>query len=430
MRSGEDPGANPPKFSKVNNNPPVSVEERIRRYLATMPAAVSGSGGHDATFNAARALLHGFGLDPATARSFLDEYNARCDPPWTDAELEHKLKSVDGLQSRFPRGYLLNDRDTLPPRAERVKKGYTTESETKKKVEFDPDRLRKVAAPWRDVVDLVWLANRSAVDPATVSAEEFLRLLYRPEERVLVFTSEYSQGDAVWPAEEVPRGGRHGVWFLPQPVDGEWKANPGGKAKKEGEVPTSRRTWRSVTAFRYFVLESDEANVRDWLGFIVQAPLRIEALYTSGGRSVHALIRVDCRTKEEWDEQKRRLAPFLFGSLMLGADRGTWSAVRLSRLPGCLRRGKRTKDGGTETYRVARLQKLLYLRPNATLRPLVDLTPERDVEKAWLEVASYGIADSDDTGGRDLLAALRYYEPVSAALKAERVRLEEGLRNG
>ena len=40
-----------------------------------------------------------------------------------------------------------------------------------------------------------------------------------------------------------------------------------------------------------------------------QVPLRIVAIYSSGGRSVHALVRVDARTKGHWDEIKAAMMP-------------------------------------------------------------------------------------------------------------------------
>jgi hypothetical protein len=38
----------------------VSIQERASRYISRMDAAVAGSGGHDATFAVACALVHGF----------------------------------------------------------------------------------------------------------------------------------------------------------------------------------------------------------------------------------------------------------------------------------------------------------------------------------------------------------------------------------
>jgi hypothetical protein len=386
---------------------------------------------HATVFNAARALLHGFGFTQHEALPFLREFCERSDQPWSDAEIFHKLRSTDALNSKWPRGYLRNDGEWKPSQQQRRDLGIPTEEEVRKKVEFELEKLQRIAAPWRNQVDAVWLAERSAVDPATVSSAEFLRLLYPDEtERVLIFSNEYSQGDAVWPIDQPPEGGRVGIWFLPQPVTGEFIPNPEKPMGPDGKASVSRRTWRSVTAFRYFVIESDEAPLRDWLGFIAQAPLRIEALYTSGSRSVHALVRVDCATKEAWDREKRDMMPFLMGGLMCGADRGTWSAVRLSRLPGCLRRGKmgaRVVGGRTvqewQRFAQPRLQKLLYLRPGADLRPICDRPRERDVVASWLDRARLAI-DGHEDNTPALRAGLAHYAPVNTDIAQALADLE------
>ena len=65
---------------------------RASAYLATMPEAISGQGGHNALMSAAGALVVGFRLDDETAfRLLWDEYNPRCKPPWTEKEIRHKL---------------------------------------------------------------------------------------------------------------------------------------------------------------------------------------------------------------------------------------------------------------------------------------------------------------------------------------------------
>ena len=90
----------------MNKSTPLS--DRAARYVARMPAAVSGQGGHRATFAVAVALVHGFALGEAEAWEILCAYNARCSPPWSERELRHKLASASRL-TRHPkaRGHLL-----------------------------------------------------------------------------------------------------------------------------------------------------------------------------------------------------------------------------------------------------------------------------------------------------------------------------------
>jgi hypothetical protein len=103
----------PPRPSSTG----IDVVERARRYVARMPPAISGSGGHDATFDAALVAVKGFALDDADAWSVLVDFNGRCEPPWSERELRHKLDSAKG--SSLPAGYLrdapLPDRGGPPP---------------------------------------------------------------------------------------------------------------------------------------------------------------------------------------------------------------------------------------------------------------------------------------------------------------------------
>lgn len=87
------------------------VERRAIAYLATMPAALAGRGGHNATWRAALALARGFALDEyTTLRLLLSEYNPRCEPPWSERELAHKAKQA--VNATTPLGYVLEgDRD-------------------------------------------------------------------------------------------------------------------------------------------------------------------------------------------------------------------------------------------------------------------------------------------------------------------------------
>jgi hypothetical protein len=71
---------------------------RARAYLARVEGAVSGQGGHNATFRAACILTQRFSLAFPEAWPLLLEWNERCSPPWSESELRHKLE--DALKRR------------------------------------------------------------------------------------------------------------------------------------------------------------------------------------------------------------------------------------------------------------------------------------------------------------------------------------------
>lgn len=88
--------------------PADAVERRAAAYLDAMPPAISGQGGHNATYAAATALVHGFELAPnAALRLLLERYNPRCKPPWSEKELRHKVENAAEKPHDRPRGWLL-----------------------------------------------------------------------------------------------------------------------------------------------------------------------------------------------------------------------------------------------------------------------------------------------------------------------------------
>ena len=355
--------------------------ERARRLLATLEPSVSGSAGHNKCYAAACVLVQGYDFDDATALSLLvSEFNTRCSPPWSHKDLQHKINQARNGKSDKPVGYLIGrDRaegsrshgKTLPPPSpaepERIKK----------RQDFEPSALQKMMCRGFNPT-FAWLAERSPWDPRRVTAQGFLDAIFEPGEKTFVFFKYMSQGQfghiAGSPgktyylgdrpgqrpviAEEFPEHGREGAWFLPSPMDGKW--HPNGKTDDAGNPVLSRRTGNSVTNYRHMLLESDNAREEDWLNLICQLPLPISALYTSGSRSIHALIKIDTPSKSAFDAFRDRVSPLLS---KLGADPAAISGVRLTRLPGVFRDGTVDKDGRYQKFDPPRLQRLLYLNP-------------------------------------------------------------------
>jgi hypothetical protein len=221
-----------------------------------------------------------------------------------------------------------------------------------KETPFDPELLSTVAAQLAGV-DESYLVARSPIDPRTVTADGFLRAVFRPGEKVIVFIDELSQGQLLWSADSTwaqakliswASGQQLGVWYLTNPVDGLYHDN-----LRQGT--RSRRSEESITSWRHMLLESDVAPLSQWLSYLCQIKARVVALYTSGHESVHAVLRMDgIASKQDWDAAVRR-SGVVEMVCRYGACRGSLSAVRLSRLPGC----RREETGG--------LQQLLFLNP-------------------------------------------------------------------
>lgn len=293
-------------------------------------------------------------------------FHSSCSELWAPLNKELRRRiwfAENGRDDNRPREW-----DGVAPEPQRKLEG----------VPFDYEALLKMERrDWQ--VDEAWFRQRSPVDVTTCDAMGFLQHVYEPGERALIFTKYKSQGQFIfWHGKgafrlaekpgvkavpsALPKGAPDGVWYLAQPVDGKWHENPRAPALDDGSIPLSRRAMESVTAWRFMVLECDHKEFkcpcdackgRDnprigelWLNFLAQLPMPIVAIYTSAGKSVHALIRVESATKDGWDRY-RKIVLRLFTKL--GADPKAISAVRLTRLPGCLR-GQR-------------MQQLLYLNP-------------------------------------------------------------------
>lgn len=319
--------------------------------IALSPCPAAGGGVHSWLLSAANRCRTA-GLSEANTERILAERITR--PPSPPNEIHSAVRKAYSSTTRKGTAH-----STFPSAARRAPRPLS-------EIEYDPAKLAaiasKIKAPpnWRH-----WLWERSLKRPETQNALSFLSHLYLDGERVHMFDSMDGAGgftphhtvtishpmDCRVPCHIKNGGTGAGIWYLCNPVDGEWHPNP-----RTGT--TSCRSEESITAFRYGVLESDQAPASHWFAFLSQLPIRIAAIYTSGSRSIHALVRIDAKTKGEWDEIITRWKrPFK----ALGGDAGCLSAVRLTRLPDC----KRPDKGG--------FQRLLYLCPDPPEARLIDL---------------------------------------------------------
>ncbi|MEQ9097106.1 MAG: bifunctional DNA primase/polymerase [Phycisphaerales bacterium] len=101
----------PARSAPAISTPHDDAERRAAAYLDAMPPAIAGSGGHNQTYAAATALVHGFALVPEVAMDLLaTRYNPRCEPPWSERELKHKVDDAASKAHERPRGWLLESK--------------------------------------------------------------------------------------------------------------------------------------------------------------------------------------------------------------------------------------------------------------------------------------------------------------------------------
>jgi hypothetical protein len=75
----------------------LSRERRIllaREWVSQQPPAIEGHGGDRHTFTVCCGVVHDHDLDEQTAYSLLREWNARCEPPWTERDLRYKIRGA------------------------------------------------------------------------------------------------------------------------------------------------------------------------------------------------------------------------------------------------------------------------------------------------------------------------------------------------
>ncbi|MCE9614260.1 MAG: hypothetical protein K8T26_08285 [Lentisphaerae bacterium] len=196
----------------------------------------------------------------------------------------------------------------------------------------------------------IWEASPVRIEaPAAADAVTLLEALYARED-VLFIGDTY--GRTVKTVGEWIGRFRGGCvlppHIIPNPVTGELGMTKDGRP--------SYRADTCVKAFRFAVAEFDAMSREDQFHFWWAVDLPVCALIDSGGKSLHAWIRIDgVRNGAEWESQVEGL---LFGRWLIpmGCDPACRNEARLSRLPGHYRAEK------------GRWQRLMYLAPEG--RPI------------------------------------------------------------
>ena len=353
----------------------LSAIERARRYIAKCAPAISGQGGHGVTFHVAAVLVHGFSLSDQDALTLLKEWNLTCQPPWKERELRHKIASAAMAQQAESRGYLLGKagigrqgtngtKPTLPAALTRPTSTPHPGPLPERGGEGDPiaaaERfLRGVRCGEADLRD----ASAVALDgEARFDGAVLVRALYAPGERINFVTefAEHREKSGEVKARPVGKGitlerdalaarfeqrgsdtSQAGGWLRMNPVDG----------RGIGDA--------SVTACRFALLESDTLPLDLQLALFAKLPLPMAAILSSGGRSIHAWVKLDARDAADY----AAVVPRLFDILAkFGVDGKNKNPSRLSRLPGATRVIGAAGDG---------VQRLLYLNPQPAERSIL-----------------------------------------------------------
>jgi KaiC/GvpD/RAD55 family RecA-like ATPase len=333
----------------------MTLDERIAAYVDACDPAISGQEGHNKTFSVACSLVNGFDLSGSAALFWLKRFNERCQPPWSERDLEHKIQSAQGATHEKARGHLIGNGPAH--RGHSSWNGGSNQNSAP-----SPKRTPTEHATW-------WLSGKSIGQEEFVASSQlaipappgdaliaFLEMLYDGQDNlnaVWSFILEDGKARPCGPGQTKSRDqwtryvqeqgipqSLAGVWLRPNPCQ------PAGSGK-DGAVTDS-----DVVAHRFVLLESDSIPLDIQLAlFAGWKLLPIVAVILSGGKSAHAWVRLDAGNSKEYSETVRRLltalAPF-------GIDPKNKNPSRLSRMPSA-QRTYGAEDSG--------LQQLLWLNP-------------------------------------------------------------------
>jgi hypothetical protein len=347
----------------------VPILERARRYLVTLPPAISGQRGHDTTFKAACRMVHGFALGEAEALGLLREWNQNCQPPWNEADLIHKVRSAMATTHREARGYLLGSTERRGP-AGPAHSALGRPAGSVAALQAGSARPESPAAATDRFLrgfrcgeaDVMAASPLQPPEDGRGDGALLVSSLYQPGELVNYVTDFIEEADQTGVVKARPRGkgitlerdelvarlnitrpdaSRAGGWLRMNPVDGRGIADA------------------NVAAWRFALLESDELPTELQLALFVRLPLPIAALISSGSRSIHAWVRMDARDEAEYRGGVARMLDLLD---RFGVDGKNKNPSRLSRLPGVRRVIGAVGDGR---------QRLIYLNPNPNGRNIL-----------------------------------------------------------
>lgn len=162
-----------------------------------------------------------------------------------------------------------------------------------------------VTEAWWNEEDQRWLPTKGAYDR---TAGELIQALNTCDGDIGAVLGDYKQ--------EV------GAWIRFNPLDGKGVKN------------------ENVTEFRYALVESDTMDIEKQHAIMRELELPIAVLVYSGGKSLHAIVRIEAANYDEY----RKRVDYLYNVCKkngLSIDNQNRNPSRLSRMPGVERNGKK-----------------------------------------------------------------------------------------
>jgi hypothetical protein len=288
--------------------------QRASLWLSKVPPAISGSGGHNATYTAAVGLVHGFGLSHVDSLTLLEDWNKSCQPPWKATELAYKLREASSRSHNKPRGHLLEAGGSSPSGS------------------FDISRVT-FKKPVADAPAPVPVPSLSPVapDPQASEFRRFMLTAFAATEVVCICDAveegrPVSAGSFITIEEWLNRFDDPQSRILSPEREGIFvRINPFKPNLYSGSD-------NDVSAYRHVLVEFDDLPKPEQEKRLRDSGLPITVLIDSGGKSIHGWVRVDAPSRKEWDARRD-----LIYSAIPGIDAKNKNPSRYSRLPGAWR---------------------------------------------------------------------------------------------
>ena len=217
------------------------------------------------------------------------------------------------LQGYKPKGKVYTWDDYLPAEVENYEETIATNSPKKDKpyqmaikyleTLFEPDEFVGY------VHSAIFKEDRQKWIPANAG-------VWRKRDDIIADLKRYRNFDAFGTINE-----NAGAWIRINPLDG----------KGAGD--------KNVTRYTYALAEADSMPIEEQKKLLINLKLPIAALVESGGKSVHAVVKIGASNKAEYDQR----VAFLFTELAKHnfiVDTNNKNPSRLSRLPGVMRGDK------------------------------------------------------------------------------------------
>lgn len=297
--------------------------ERAARYAAKTEPAIAGQGGHSKTFTLATALVHGFNLSEDEAYRILSDWNRTCVPPWSERDLRHKIRSSLTTPHKYRRGWLLDGDAPLEPRKLATAASTVTQS-GKFKVNLGAVPSGNLPMPEKRITTADLLLHCFKEDEVVCITNEVGQ-----DEDGKYFPSSKGTFQTVkwWIDRYFGENATDADLFRDKPQGAYIRINPTKPEDYSGRDD-------SVAVYRHLLVEFDTRPKEEQYEIFKQSNLPIAALIDSGGKSIHAWVRLDARNEDEWRARRQAVFDYLSD---YEPDAMTKNPSRWSRLGGVMR---------------------------------------------------------------------------------------------